>query len=399
MNKSIRNFQADIYPYIKEKLSEFRKNGVVLWGKGSSALAFLQFLRDFDAADAVKGFCDSYTKEGSHELIANKKVYSPYEAQLKYPNATFVIASIFSHNIVDYIKKDSRLRNIKIFSFSKDKNKAEYVAFIYSCLYLRYVLGQHDSCVCNYLKFFDYFEDLRESNRYESLKKLAISMLHDDLSKKIISNKMDFFSYGNLDYLNSIPIEFSGGPYFNFYESHLSSEEVFFDCGAFTGDSVGNFIRAVKNKYKKILAFEPDEKNYKKLVETANRNKWNNIKCIKAATGNKHIYTCFSETGSLGAKLSDISEKSKQVLQVCLDEYIDDCPTLIKMDIEGAELACLMGAEQIIKKLKPKIAICLYHKPQDLFEIPIYLKQLVPEYRLIVKQHYHPLFDTVLYAM
>lgn len=68
------------------------------------------------------------------------------------------------------------------------------------------------------------------------------------------------------------------------------------------------------------------------------------------------------------------------------------------MDIEGAELDCLKGAEKLIKTLKPKLAICLYHKPMDLFTIPLYLKSIVPQYRFKLRQHHHPIFDTVLYA-
>lgn len=70
----------------------------------------------------------------------------------------------------------------------------------------------------------------------------------------------------------------------------------------------------------------------------------------------------------------------------------------IKLDIEGAELAALQGAETTIKKLRPKLIICLYHKAVDLIEIPQYIKKIAPEYRLYVAHHSACFLDTVLYA-
>jgi len=51
-------------------------------------------------------------------------------------------------------------------------------------------------------------------------------------------------------------------------------------------------------------------------------------------------------------------------------------PTFIKMDIEGAELAALHGAERVIKQAHPKLAICVYHKIEDIYTIPQYLQSL-----------------------
>ncbi|MGN0909664.1 MAG: FkbM family methyltransferase, partial [Succinivibrio sp.] len=81
-----------------------------------------------------------------------------------------------------------------------------------------------------------------------------------------------------------------------------------------------------------------------------------------------------------------------------LDDYFFEKPTFIKMDIEGAELDCLKGAERILRELKPKLAICLYHKPFDIFEIPFYLKKIVPEYTFKIRQHQRSFADLVLYA-
>lgn len=73
--------------------------------------------------------------------------------------------------------------------------------------------------------------------------------------------------------------------------------------------------------------------------------------------------------------------------------------TFIKMDIEGSELKALMGAKETIRKYKPKLAICLYHKKEDILEIPLYVKELLPEYKLYIRHHCNKHGETVLYAM
>ena len=70
------------------------------------------------------------------------------------------------------------------------------------------------------------------------------------------------------------------------------------------------------------------------------------------------------------------------------------------MDIEGAELPSLKGAENTIRHYKPKLAISVYHKYDDLFTIPKYIKSLNNEYKFYLRAHYKPYFnDLVLYAI
>ena len=73
--------------------------------------------------------------------------------------------------------------------------------------------------------------------------------------------------------------------------------------------------------------------------------------------------------------------------------------TLIKMDIEGAELNALMGAEQTIRKHKSKLAICACHRANDLITIPQYIKSLVSEYKLFFRVHICGTIVSVLYAI
>ena len=69
------------------------------------------------------------------------------------------------------------------------------------------------------------------------------------------------------------------------------------------------------------------------------------------------------------------------------------------MDIEGAELDTLKGAQKTILKYRPKLAICVYHKPEDLLTIPSYILSLHKDYRLYLRNYMMPGRETVLYAI
>jgi len=70
----------------------------------------------------------------------------------------------------------------------------------------------------------------------------------------------------------------------------------------------------------------------------------------------------------------------------------------IKMDIEGAELIALIGAEETLRRFRPRLAISLYHRPGDFWRIPLWLKSLDLGYRFHLDHHTIHREETVLYA-
>jgi hypothetical protein len=82
-----------------------------------------------------------------------------------------------------------------------------------------------------------------------------------------------------------------------------------------------------------------------------------------------------------------------------LDDYFRDIPvTFIKADVEGYEMRCLCGAASVIKRDKPKMALCVYHKPEDIFDFIEYISTIVPEYKFKLRHHSRNWTETVLYA-
>ena len=76
---------------------------------------------------------------------------------------------------------------------------------------------------------------------------------------------------------------------------------------------------------------------------------------------------------------------------ICLDEMesVIRGQLFIKMDIEGAELDALKGAENVLKKHRPFLAICVYHRKNDIIEIPKYLNELLENYHFYIRGGFH----------
>lgn len=105
-------------------------------------------------------------------------------------------------------------------------------------------------------------------------------------------------------------------------------------------------------------------------------------------------FTAGKNAGSVISTDGDVKITCDAIDDLCARDKV----TFIKMDIEGSEQEALNGAEKVIQRDKPKLAICIYHSWEDLYEIPFLIKKMVPEYRLYIRHHSDTIFETVLYA-
>lgn len=186
---------------------------------------------------------------------------------------------------------------------------------------------------------------------------------------------------------------FSGRQYFQ-KDIFDFENEIFLDCGCYRGEEI-DYLRSMKCGIEKIYAFEPDKENFQVLQK-----KYANdpeIVLLNKGVWDKKDILHFCAKGTDG---SAIAETGTDVIEaVSIDEEIADRVTFIKMDIEGAELEAIKGAENTIKRYSPKLAICIYHKPNDLWEIPMAIKKVNPQYEIYIRQHSLGLYDTVMYAV
>ena len=182
----------------------------------------------------------------------------------------------------------------------------------------------------------------------------------------------------------------------------LLPEEVFVDCGAFDGDSIRAFLGASGGRFGKIYAFEADAANCSALTEyrsglgagIADR-----LKILPCAVGARNETVRFCADGSVGSRMADSGETQEVECRTIDSVLAGAAPTLVKMDIEGAEPDALRGAVRTMADCRPVMAVCAYHKCEHLWEIPQLLKSANPDYRIFLRRYAEDCWETVYYAV
>jgi FkbM family methyltransferase len=176
----------------------------------------------------------------------------------------------------------------------------------------------------------------------------------------------------------------------------LSSEECMVDCGSYTGDTMQSFISQTRNRFRKIVAFEADSAVLPTLRSFVS-GLGARVVLYEAAVGSRQGTVYFAGDGMGGGC---VAGSGSEVPCVRLDDALaSERVSLIKMDIEGAELDALEGAQHIIRRDRPVLAICGYHRPDHLWQVLSRLKSLVPKSALHLRSHCADGLDTVCYSV
>ena len=168
--------------------------------------------------------------------------------------------------------------------------------------------------------------------------------------------------------------------------------------GGYIGDTLLDLAAFWGRKWKKVYSWEPDEINRARLIEVCSAQKYRDVEIVPCGLWSERAELHFNQRGK---DWSEISENGSDVVMVDSIDNVcgKDRVTFIKMDIEGSEAEALRGAEKTIRRDKPRLAISIYHKPADYFEIPFLIKEMVPEYKLYIRHHKPSKNDTVVYAV
>jgi FkbM family methyltransferase len=179
-----------------------------------------------------------------------------------------------------------------------------------------------------------------------------------------------------------------------------SDSEVFVDCGAFTGDTIEAFMAARGGRFERIVAIEPDAVSRRALqtrIDDWSQAGIGPIRVEPVAAGSRRGTLRFETTGTAG---SSVGSGTDTVDVAPLDEILADCrPTYIKFDVEGAEHDALLGTSGAIRANMPVLAVCLYHRPEDLWDLPLLIRSLGPDYLLFLRRYSDERWETVCYAV
>ena len=198
-------------------------------------------------------------------------------------------------------------------------------------------------------------------------------------------------------------------PYFDFMP-FFPNNAAFVDAGSYDGSDIIRFYSLFSKMNPQILAFEPEPNNFllckKNIGALGIRNVSYYLAGLDRITGKADFVINADESSySLGTNAVPMAwNKNREATNVekvwmyALDDILVKPVGMIKMDIEGAEYDALHGAQNIITRDKPFLAVCVYHRQGDMISIMDYLHRLVPEYRFLLRHYSGTYAETVLYA-
>jgi FkbM family methyltransferase len=178
----------------------------------------------------------------------------------------------------------------------------------------------------------------------------------------------------------------------------ISEGDYIIDGGAFKGETSFRFL---SEGARKVYAFEPDPNSFSILVENIKRNKVSDkIIPVQKVLSNRIGSFSFYTTCSGGSATHEGGNETAE--GITLDSFVEkeglDRFDFIKLDVEGAELEVLEGAVETIKRFKPKMAISVYHKPDDIITIPKLISEILPDAKFYLSHKCYEWNETILFV-
>ena len=255
--------------------------------------------------------------------------------------------------------------------------------------------------------------------KYERELQTVYERLADAVSRETFASVLNYKLSGKLSYLQACTTNRTEDlrTIFSF-----GGEETYLDLGAYNGDTVQEFLQLTRGRYKKIVALEPDPKNFKKLTDFVRQNELKHITCLQAGvwnecgslelTGNGGRQSTFWEADRSGFATQPLSQtcsmkkkiKKQQVNVVSVDAVLgNEHADYMKFDVEGVEKEALEGAAGHLipdgNGALPKLLVAAYHHDEDLFALPLLLWKLQPEYKIYLRKHpYVPAWEINIFA-
>lgn len=347
---------------LKKVVAQHQGKPLVLYGAGRLAGVYLEACRNLGVA--VSCICDKNV-QGNYEHLP---IISPRKLKEDFSNAVVIVCS--------HVHNQEICNDLKEHDFTDDQ--------IVPCLSL-----------------YPYFESPTSFARHLEGYRWAYNFYDDIPSKELVLDRM---SLCLLD--KGLVPNTASECYYEDGMIILDKQEVFVDGGAFVGDSVEQFVKITNGQYRKVYSFEPDPHNF--LITESKLSSIPNVEIVrKGLYSQEAVFSfCHDDRNPGGSRLEKNEQQvdSNSIEVISLDEFFSnkkesDLPTFIKMDIEGSEKDALIGATDILRRNKPKLAICAYHKAEDIYELPKTILSIRDDYKFLLRQHEYDGYDTVLYAV
>ena len=284
---------------------------------------------------------------------------------------------------IDQVPKDALILSVSMGSpleVKHELDKREYENINYLAFYKYSNLDLLDPpFIC------DFEEDFKNNKKqYEKV----FNLLADEKSKNIFTKIINFKISFDLNFMEG----FTNNTKEQYFDKDLIEKKdniVFIDGGSYVGDTIPQIIDYFPN-YKKIYCFEPSELH----INIAKRDFGNNpkIEFINCGLGKQIV-----QKKTPSSKQNNCAHDYQAVNINTIDNLIKEKVDFIKLDIEGAEQDAIDGAQNSIKKYKPILAICIYHKAHDWYKIPQKILKIYPKYDIYLRHYMEGIYETVLY--
>ena len=178
--------------------------------------------------------------------------------------------------------------------------------------------------------------------------------------------------------------------------------ETFVDVGAYCGDTLQEYLTRCKGAFRKYLAIEPDKVNYRQLLSIIPTDYAHKIDTWNLAAGVREGKHAFHAVGGLDSRFVAVdSTADAEILNtVALDDLLrDEDACTLNMDVEGWEPQVLAGAFEIIRERQPRLAVCVYHRPDHLWSLLLQITQINKNYRFFLRHHEAEIYGSVLYCI
>ncbi len=347
---------------------------VVLFGAGRLGQLCARALRR--GGLTLRAFCDRNPKLHG-ERVEGAEVISPEEAARRFGASALFVVSIWTGTA-----RESMMERMDFLRRLGCRFMTNYAALVWAH-------GREET------PFHSFDLPARVLGSAPALRDLA-RLLTDQTSLLTLQAALRQRLRGEFDDRRPVADQYFPGDIFT-----LRTDEVFVDGGAFTGDTLDGFLARTGSRFLEYHAFEPDRTNAAQLrrhIAGLLASVRQRISVHAVALHSRNESLDFAEEGRPTSK--SVPGGGGSVPGRALDDVIPGRRiTFIKLDVEGAERDALLGARSVISSCRPLAAVCVYHGPRDLWEIPPMLRELLPEHRFFLRQHQFDGYELVVYAV